>query len=71
MFDNICKFLAETFSRDFANWLLGGKAQGRQETLQQVAINLLTTGMALEDISKVTGLSVEQLRVLQRERSEQ
>jgi len=23
MFDNICKFLAETFPRDFATWLLG------------------------------------------------
>lgn len=23
MFDNICKFLAENFSVDFANWLLG------------------------------------------------
>ncbi len=23
MFDNLCKFLAETFSSDFASWLLG------------------------------------------------
>jgi len=23
MFDNICKFLVENFSSDFANWLLG------------------------------------------------
>lgn len=23
MFDNVCKFLAETFSTDFASWLLG------------------------------------------------
>ncbi|BAT52259.1 hypothetical protein NOS3756_11920 [Nostoc sp. NIES-3756] len=23
MFDNICKFIAESFSPDFANWLLG------------------------------------------------
>ena len=23
MFDNICKFLAENFSRDFASWILG------------------------------------------------
>lgn len=23
MFDNICKFLAENFSTDFASWLLG------------------------------------------------
>lgn len=23
MFDNVCKFLAESFSTDFATWLLG------------------------------------------------
>ncbi|NEO48674.1 MAG: flagellar assembly protein H, partial [Moorea sp. SIO4A3] len=23
MFDNTCKFLAESFSEDFASWLLG------------------------------------------------
>lgn len=23
MFDNVCKFLAESFSADFATWLLG------------------------------------------------
>nr|WP_265579868.1 hypothetical protein [Romeria gracilis] len=23
MFDTVCKFLAETFSADFASWLLG------------------------------------------------
>jgi predicted transposase YdaD len=23
MFDNVCKFLAESFSSDFATWLLG------------------------------------------------
>jgi len=23
MFDNVCKFLAENFSEDFATWLLG------------------------------------------------
>ncbi len=48
-----------------------GRAEGRTETLQQVAIDLLSTGMALEDISRVTGLSIEELRVLQREQSEQ
>lgn len=48
-----------------------GKAEGRSETLQQVAIDLLSTGMALEDISRITGFSIEQLRVLQRQQSEQ
>ncbi len=47
-----------------------GKAEGKAETLQQVAIDLLSTNMALEDISRVTGLSVEQLRVLQSEQSD-
>jgi predicted transposase YdaD len=28
-----------------------GKAEGRNETLQQVAIDLLSTGMAIEDTS--------------------
>lgn len=27
MFDNICKFLAENFSADFATWLLGESIQ--------------------------------------------
>ena len=48
-----------------------GKAEGRIETLQQVATNLLNTGMALEDISRVTGLSLEQLQALQNNNSEQ
>ncbi|MGF1674701.1 MAG: Rpn family recombination-promoting nuclease/putative transposase [Rivularia sp. (in: cyanobacteria)] len=48
-----------------------GKAEGRAEGKAEVAINLLSTNMALEDISRVTGLSIEELRVLQRKRGEQ
>ncbi|MEM9922169.1 MAG: hypothetical protein AAF915_00175 [Cyanobacteria bacterium P01_D01_bin.50] len=44
-----------------------GIEKGKVEALQQIAINLINTGMVLEDISRVTGLSVEKLRVLQKE----
>ncbi|MEO1375877.1 MAG: hypothetical protein AAFW70_16495 [Cyanobacteria bacterium J06635_10] len=43
-----------------------GKAEGKVEALEQIAINLINIGMVLEDISRVTGLSVEELRVLQK-----
>ena len=41
MFDNICKFLAENFSRDFASWILG--------TPEQLTI-LSPTELSLEPI---------------------
>ncbi len=41
-----------------------GRAEGRAEVLQKIAIDLINTNMALEDISRVTGLSVEQLQLL-------
>ncbi|WP_026733170.1 Rpn family recombination-promoting nuclease/putative transposase [Fischerella sp. PCC 9605] len=44
-----------------------GKAEGKAEALLQVARNLLQTGMPLEQIVMVTGLSAEQLRLLQQE----
>ncbi len=47
-----------------------GREEGRAETLQQVAINLINTGMTLEQVARVTGLSVEELRILQREKGE-
>lgn len=65
------EILQEGEERGKAQGRAEGKAEGKAETLQQVAINLLSTNMALEDISRVTGLTVEQLRVLQREQSEQ
>ncbi|MEH2158808.1 hypothetical protein [Nostoc sp.] len=128
MFDNICKFLAENFSSDFATWLLGepitltelspkelslepiradalillqseqnilevirrvlrsdimresviyqdildeGKAEGKAEALLEVARNLFNTGMPLEQIGRVTGLSIEQLQYLQVSESNQ
>ncbi len=45
--------------------LLEGKAEGKAEALQEVAMNLLNTGMPIEQVARVTGLSVEQLQALQ------
>ena len=47
-----------------------GRVEGKAEALQEVAINLLNSGMALEQITRVTGLSVENLQVLQRKISQ-
>ncbi|RCJ33277.1 flagellar assembly protein H [Nostoc punctiforme NIES-2108] len=42
-----------------------GKAEGKAEALLEVARNLFSTGMPLEQIGRVTGLSIEQLQYLQ------
>ncbi|MEH1848363.1 MAG: Rpn family recombination-promoting nuclease/putative transposase [Nostoc sp.] len=42
-----------------------GKAEGKAEALLEVARNLFNTGMPLEQIGRVTGLSIEQLQYLQ------
>jgi predicted transposase/invertase (TIGR01784 family) len=42
-----------------------GKAEGRAEALVEVARNLLNSGMSVEQIARVTGLSLEQLQQLQ------
>lgn len=46
-----------------------GRVEGSQEKAQQIAINLLREGMAVEAIARVTGLSVEQVQRLQAEAS--
>jgi predicted transposase/invertase (TIGR01784 family) len=38
---------------------------GRQESRQEIALNLLGKGLAIELISETTGLSIETLRTLQ------
>lgn len=48
-----------------------GRAEGKVEGKTEVAINLLNTGMSLEEISRVTGLSLEQLQILQNNNPEQ
>ncbi|MEL7037359.1 MAG: hypothetical protein AAFO04_17320 [Cyanobacteria bacterium J06592_8] len=41
-----------------------GLQEGRVEGIQQVALNLLRSGMSLEQVASFTGLSVEQLTQL-------
>ncbi|MDY7020031.1 MAG: hypothetical protein SWJ54_01550 [Cyanobacteriota bacterium] len=41
-----------------------GLQEGRLEGIQQVALNLLRSGMSLEQVASFTGLSVEQLTQL-------
>jgi hypothetical protein len=41
-----------------------GRAEGREEALWQVAKNLLTTGMQVEQIARMAGLDVESLNSL-------
>ena len=38
MFDNICKFLAETYSTDIASWLLGEPIPLTQVQPQELAV---------------------------------
>ncbi|MDZ7958448.1 MAG: hypothetical protein RMY34_11325 [Aulosira sp. DedQUE10] len=44
-----------------------GKAEGKTEALLEVARNLINTGMVLEQVARVTGLSTEQLQHFQTE----
>ncbi len=41
-----------------------GKAEGSQEALRQVAINLLREGMEISVVSRLTGLSIAQVQLL-------
>lgn len=42
-----------------------GRAEGIQEGIQRVAVNLLKEGMSRKMVSKLTGLSVGQLQQLE------
>jgi predicted transposase/invertase (TIGR01784 family) len=42
-----------------------GKVEGKAEALLEVASNLFNTGMPLEQIARLIGLSIEQLQYLQ------
>ncbi|MEH2120504.1 hypothetical protein [Nostoc sp.] len=44
-----------------------GKAQGKAETTRKLALNLLRIEMNVEQIAQVTELSIEQIKVLQKE----
>jgi predicted transposase/invertase (TIGR01784 family) len=43
---------------------LEGKAEGVQETVRRVAVNMLKMGIASEQVSAATGLTVEQVQKL-------
>ncbi len=43
-----------------------GKAEGKQEGKQEIALNLLKIGMKVTQVAQVTGLTVEQVRQLQK-----
>ncbi len=43
-----------------------GKQEGRQEGKQEIALNLLRVGMDIIQVAKVTGLSTEQIQLLQK-----
>ena len=47
-----------------------GRQEGLQEGIEQVALNLVRSGMSLEQIAGVTGLSVQRVRELSEEHSE-
>ncbi|WP_199344821.1 MULTISPECIES: hypothetical protein [Nostoc] len=44
-----------------------GRAEGLQEGIRRVAINLLKSQMPLEEVAKLTGLSIEDVQLLQTE----
>ncbi len=51
----------EIVSRSEQRGIAIGEQRGKQEGIQQVALNMLRLGMAIEQISEATGLSLEQV----------
>ena len=47
-----------------------GKAEGVQEGVRLVAVNLLNNGMALEEVARMTGLSLQEVELLLKRESE-
>ncbi|MGI8501172.1 MAG: hypothetical protein ACR2LR_08520 [Hassallia sp.] len=41
-----------------------GKAKGIQEGVRLVAVNLLNSGMAVEEVVRMTGLSLQEVELL-------
>lgn len=42
-----------------------GREEGREAERQEVAVNLLSEGISLEIVARVTGMTIEQLQQLQ------
>jgi len=51
----------EIVSRSEQRGIAIGEQRGKQEGIQQVALNMLRMGMAIEQVSEATGLSLEQV----------
>lgn len=56
--------LIERMKRDLELRRIAATKEGRQEGIMKTAINMLKRNMPLEDISDITGLSIEELRKL-------
>lgn len=48
-------------------WDKKWKAEGRKEEKLAVALKMLAKGMSIQDVSEVTGLSVEKLRQIKKD----
>ena len=57
---------ADGESKGFADGEIKGKAAGEQQRSRDIAGRMLDGGLPLEQIAAFTGLSVEQVRELQR-----
>ena len=60
----IAQWKQESFERDIRSGLNAAMQQGIQQGITQVAKNMLSTGIPLEQISKLTGLSETELQSL-------
>ena len=60
----IAQWKQESFERDIRSGLNAAMQQGIQQGITQVAKNMLSAGIPLEQISKLTGLSETELQSL-------
>ncbi|BDC95162.1 hypothetical protein [Treponema saccharophilum] len=60
----IAQWKQESFERDIRSGLNAAMQQGIQQGITQVAKNMLSTGIPLEQISKLTGLSTAEIQSL-------
>jgi len=58
------KGLQRGLTRGLTRGLQKGWKKGKQEGKQEIALNLIKVGMSVDQVSQVTGLTVEQVREL-------
>ncbi len=61
----------EKYMEIVTSWELEGRQKGRQETQEEIAINLLGEGLPVDLVVRATGLNVERVRELQAQLSQQ